>query len=99
MLIYHCHTNNPGPKMNSAKNERKSKKKGYKKTGQRKTICYSIKSVGAGESKKKKKSKVSRKKNRVLRKKKTKISRKKNFLKKNVQFLEGLGLKVKQQPQ
>lgn len=104
MLLYHCHSNaidsNFGFK--NMKNKNKSSKKGYKSTCIRKSSSHSINDVEERVLKKskvqrKKKSKVPTRKPRVLRIKKSKVLRKKRVLKKNVQFLEGLGLKVKQQ--
>lgn len=112
MLLYHCHSNDIDSNFGfkNMKNKNKSSKKGYKSTCIRKSSSHSINDVEERVLKKskvqrkkkskvqgKKKSKVPTRKPRVLRIKKSKVLRKKRVLKKNVQFLEGLGLKVKQQ--
>lgn len=88
MLIFDCNNSSVGQskstsngKKNKRKGSKKGSKKGYESVGCRKKIRCSIKSVEGGRSKKK--SKVPR--------------RKKNISKKNVKFLEDLGLKVKKQ--
>lgn len=85
MLIYHRHNTIGGTRSNvnskGGKKGRKSMKKTYKSVSKRKRPpCSSVGAAGGG-SKKKEKSKVSREK--------------KNLSKENVQFLTGLGLKVK----
>lgn len=84
MLIYHSGGGGVNTHSNihskGLKNERKSMKKTYKSVSKRNEIPCS--SISAVGEGSQKKSKVSRKK--------------KNISKKNVQFLEGLGLKVKQ---
>lgn len=94
MLIYHCHCIE-----NHSNMKLKGGRKTYKSVGKRKKHRCSDR-VSKGEGSKKRKISRKKKNTRILkasRPKKSKISRKKKTIStKNTQFLEGLGLKVKQ---
>lgn len=95
MLIYHKKDDMCSNAINVGddfKKRRKSMKKGYKSTGNRKQHVIRakvLKRVG------RKKTGVSGNKKKQIRRKKTRSTGKKQLLKSNVQFLETLGLKVK----
>lgn len=91
MLIYHCHA------CGAHSDAGKSKKKEYKSTTSVKKSRYSCKSVGRVQSKKRvarKARKTNPPKGKKLIPKKKITPLKKTVSKKNVKFLEKLGLKV-----
>lgn len=94
MLIYNCHGND-GDGGNTCSNsfieEKKAKKaKNVKKAKKAKTMKKGYKSAA-----KRKPRCYSRKSARARGIRRSKVLRKKKILKKNIQFLEGIGLKVK----